>query len=393
MESAFLRAITDDPDDLVSRRVFADWLSEQPDAASREWAEFMQLQFTLAADQVQAEERQRLVTRQRELLERHRQAWEEPFKGLVRSCEYRNGFAERVTLDGEHFIAGFADLIQRTPVVRVRLHGLTLATAADVAAAPALAHVRELDLQHEWITAPVLGVLLRSPHLTRLRYLNLSRNELRDEGIQTLIASSVFGQLRYLNLSHVGLTFAGVRSLVNSLAARSQLALQWLTLRGAPSERTPGDYPPLPSTLPLRLRQSVQGVLGQRSPAPRVIEELYPARATLPEDLRRWVEWLYGEKRQYLAQGLKLRPLPAEVHRALAAVCMRRAVWRADRTKAPLPAFPVDVETSAEALATAVNLLTRMADAKKEEAALADCLLDLYLRHQRGELPADGRTR
>ncbi|MGL4549892.1 MAG: TIGR02996 domain-containing protein, partial [Gemmataceae bacterium] len=96
MESAFLRAIADDPDDLVSRRVYADWLEEQPDAARHERAEFLRLQFARAAGA--------LAARQRELLERHRGAWEGRFRGLIRSCEYRNGFAERVTLDGEHFV-------------------------------------------------------------------------------------------------------------------------------------------------------------------------------------------------------------------------------------------------------------------------------------------------
>jgi hypothetical protein len=30
---------------------------------------------------------------------------------------------------------------------------------------------------------------------------------------------------------------------------------------------------------------------------------------------------------------------------------------------------------------------------EREGRALAECLLDLYRRHERGELPEDGRTR
>jgi hypothetical protein len=53
----------------------------------------------------------------------------------------------------------------------------------------------------------------------------------------------------------------------------------------------------------------------------------------------------------------------------------------------------VDADTNDVDLAGAVSLLMRMTDPAKESAALTDCLLDLFLRHQRGELPADGRTR
>jgi hypothetical protein len=86
-------------------------------------------------------------------------------------------------------------------------------------------------------------------------------------------------------------------------------------------------------------------------------------------------------------------PLPEAVHRAFAAVCSRRAVWRAHRAGVAPAAFPVGNETSAQELAIAVTHLMGMANPGAEAFALANCLLDLFLRHQRGELPPDGKTR
>jgi uncharacterized protein (TIGR02996 family) len=46
-EQAFLRAIVDDPDDAAPRWIFADWLEERGDAAGRDRAEFIRVQFAL----------------------------------------------------------------------------------------------------------------------------------------------------------------------------------------------------------------------------------------------------------------------------------------------------------------------------------------------------------
>ncbi|MGL4553701.1 MAG: hypothetical protein ACRC33_21270, partial [Gemmataceae bacterium] len=277
------------------------------------------------------------------------------------------------------------------PVVRVRLHGLTLDTVADIADTPALTEVRELDLQRERLTAPVLAGLLRSTHLTRLRALNLSRNELGDDGVRAVVASDVFGRLRYLNLGHVGLSSFGVRALLDAVAARPHLALHWLKLRGAPGLR--GDSPALPSTLPLRLRQSILGSLGHAPPRVSLLQQLVPQRTTLPADLRRWVEWLHAHRGHDLARAVTALPLPDAVRRAFAAACRRRAAWRAQRSGTAAVALPADAEASDEGLARAVAALTRLAEPGEESAALAECLLDLYVRHLRGEMPADGRTR
>jgi uncharacterized protein (TIGR02996 family) len=394
METAFLRAITEDPDDLVPRLAYADWLSEQNDPLLLDRGEFLRAQFALADTTLPGEERRRLLERQEALLLAHRERWEQPLRHLVLSCEYRNGFAERVTLNCEQLFVGFTDLVARAPVVRVRLRGLTPATATDLASSEGLAHLRELVLERELVSGAALAPLLRSPHLARLRYLNLAHNYVGDDGARAVIASGAFRRLRYLNLSHTGLSRAGVRDLLNAVALGEAPALRWLLLHGAPREVPLREYPSLPDAQPLRLRQSLQCQLGlPQPPRPNVLRELSTAATRLPPDLGRLVQLLQGQLAKNLPHALAQVPLPEAVHRAFAAVCSRRAVWRAHRAGKAPTVFLAGVETSAQALAGAVTLLIGMADPAAEAAALADCLLGLFLRHQRGELPPDGKTR
>jgi hypothetical protein len=298
-----------------------------------------------------------------------------------------------VTLDCDQLFSGFTDLITRTPVIRVRLSGLTRDTARDIATVEALVHLRELILEQEEVTGPALAVLLRSPYLTRLRYLNLARNPLGDEGVRALIASNVFSQLRYLNLSRVGITRDGVRDLVNAIALGQGNALRCLLLRDAPTQDPRHPYPSLPSTVSLPLRQSLQDQLGQPVPGGQdLLRELYLTRTALSADLRHWVEWLQETGRD-LAWGLKQLMLPDAVHQAFAAVCKRRALWRAHRNRVIPPAFLVDKSPNALDLAGAVTFLTQMTGRSQEVAALTNCLLDLFRRYERGEMPPDGRTR
>ncbi|HEY1189506.1 MAG TPA: TIGR02996 domain-containing protein [Gemmata sp.] len=396
METAFLKCVTDDPDDTTARLVFADWLSEQDDPALTERGEFVHLQHALAANQVPPSERPGRVARQKELLGRHRERWDAPFRELIRGSEYRGGFAERVTLRAEQLVDGFADLIRLTPVVRVRLSGLTPDTVGFVAELEALAHLRELDFDRQPISAPVLRQLLGSPHTGRLRYLNLTRSGVGDEGVRALVASDVFRRLRYLNLSHAGVSAAGVRALVNAIYNRSP-ALEVLVLRGAPRVE-PGTFPPVPPGLPFRLRQSLRAQIGLGpEPGDTLLARLHADRPALSNDLRQWVERLHVPGPWSLPRAIRELPLPAAVRKAFEQVCERRIVWRAQRSKTDIPAIPLDADGRTDLAGTLYILLrgSALADggSAREARTLTDCLLDLYQRHEHGVLPPDGLTR
>lgn len=413
METAFLKHITDEPDDVVARLVFADWLREQDDPVLNERGEFIHLQHTLAEGNVRLEERKSLVGRQKELLARHREQWEESFRGLVRNCEYRIGFAERVTLSAEQLVDDFAKLAERTPVVRVRLTGLTPDTVSVVASVEELARLRELDLnQQQQVSPQVLRELLASPYLGRLRSLNLSRTSVGDEGVRTLVASPVFRQLQYLNLSRTNMSISGVHALVNAIYTRAPV-LQMLVLRGA-SQLQPGTFPPVPPGLPFPLRQSLQSQIGlDLAPPEHLLARLHATRETLSNDFRRLVEWLHTHGTREIRRAVKTIPLPDAVREAFMQVCRRRIMWAAKRLKGDPTTFHVherhvvlmaqQVETAGalsfkpnslpDDLAEAVGLLTPLVIRHNETGSLANCLLDLYIRHERGDLRPDGKTR
>lgn len=386
METGFLRAICEDPYDHVSRRIFADWLLEQNDPALNERGEFIQLQFALAEGAVPRERFRQTIQRQRELLERHREAWEAPIRGLTRGHEYRHGFAERVTLDAVHLVGGFQDLVQQTPVARVQLHGLHMDTVTACAEVSALSHLHELELNRQQLTTGVLQTFLASPNLTRLSGLNVSWNNLGDEGVRIVVNSRVFPQLHFLNLSHVGMTQEGLRFLLNALTRLENLPLRHLVLRGAPNV-SPQDLPPLPEAIAHTVRQSIEQRFDpQGRPARRSeIRRLHLMRPTLPEELRRWVDWLHAHGALSFAAGLEQLPIPEELGQAFVAVCRRRVQWKALR-------FGV-ASIQGQTLVELVFHLIQNSDPEGEATALCDSFLDLYQRHLRGELPPDGRTR
>src|SRR5579872_2277007 len=93
LQSIFLHAILEQPDDEVARLAYADWLMEQDDPAPVARGEFIQVQCRLArweeplaswdACAVAAEELPRLRRRERELLAAHGAAWGKPLRGLA----------------------------------------------------------------------------------------------------------------------------------------------------------------------------------------------------------------------------------------------------------------------------------------------------------------------
>ncbi|QJX00760.1 hypothetical protein [Frigoriglobus tundricola] len=334
-----------------------------------------------------ATDRPRLLARQRELLERHRDRWEDAFRGLISNCEYHNGFAERVTLSVDELVHGLADLVHHTPVVRVRLRDLNANTVAAAAHVQALARVRELDLNRAPLAPEVFRALIGSPHLTRLRSLQLARTGLGDNGVRALVASNVFGRLEYLNLSHTNLTVVGLIALVGAIRNRTT-ALRVLVLRGAP-RLPPGSVLPLPQAVPIGVRQALEAQIGLELGKPvNLLARLHAERAGLSADFRRWVELLRTRGPRELPRAVTALGLPDPLRHAFVRVCQRRVVWRANR----LGFVPPEEDSGSENLLRLLRLLFEMAD-ERDERALVDHFLDLYMRYERGDLPEDGKTR
>lgn len=228
LQSAFLHAILEQPDDEVARLAYADWLMEQDDPAVVARGEFIQVQCRLArweeplatwdACAAAAEELPRLRRRERELLAAHGAAWGKPLAGLAKGLVFCRGFVEGVTMKAADFLKHAARLFELAPVREVRL--LTRArTVTQLAGSPHLARLSGLDLTGNSIGYALPG-LLTSPHLGALTRLTLNNCRLSDWGAYILAYSPRLAQLTHLDLGNNDLTLGGVRALLSSRYCR-----------------------------------------------------------------------------------------------------------------------------------------------------------------------------
>src|SRR5262249_3447796 len=156
----FLNAILDAPDDDTVRLVFADWLEEH---GNPERADFIRVQCELARGVEDAERRETLCRRERELLLAHELGWGGPMRSVVRRATFVRGFVERVTIHA-HRLKDAAALFSSAPI-----RHLILLDAQDMAAVvglPELRRITTLDLREGCVlSAKGVRQLANSPHL------------------------------------------------------------------------------------------------------------------------------------------------------------------------------------------------------------------------------------
>jgi uncharacterized protein (TIGR02996 family) len=189
-EEAFLADIVEHPEDDAPRLVYADWLDEH---GRPERAEFIRAQVELARAGEDDPGRDRLVERERQLLDAHGTAWRAELPGWARKgCVFRRGFVEQVTATVAQFVKQAHLLWRQTPAFHVRLKR-AFGHADALAASPHLARVTALDLGAD-------------------RY----RNLIGDEGVRALASSPHLARLTALDLAFNGVTAAGARALAQS---------------------------------------------------------------------------------------------------------------------------------------------------------------------------------
>jgi uncharacterized protein (TIGR02996 family) len=233
-EARLLRRVLEHPDDDGPRLVYADWLDERGDPRG----EFIRLQLALARLPPGHPDRPDLVRRERLLTRQHLPAWSRGLIGIARRCSFRRGFVEAVTLPASAFVEHAEALFAAAPIKKVQIHDAPEALER-LAGCVHLRRVRHLDLASSNFTDADLGSLLRSPHLGGIEALNLSINGLTDRAAGSLaaagltglreldlshnvlrapIALSALSQLQRLDLSHNEIGAGGLSELLNSLA-------------------------------------------------------------------------------------------------------------------------------------------------------------------------------
>jgi uncharacterized protein (TIGR02996 family) len=186
---ALRRAILDDPDDDISRLVFADWLAENGDDARGQLIR-VQVEASRLAPSREPADRQRFAELTAEaslLLTRHEARWlaELPQIAGVR------WMAPSYTNSGPLFQRGFVNnlacnswallrehgpaLFDLTPIERLSIHLESLAELRQLARTPWLRNLRSLELCETPLGSQGLPLLAGSPVLRKLQRLDLNR--------------------------------------------------------------------------------------------------------------------------------------------------------------------------------------------------------------------------
>jgi uncharacterized protein (TIGR02996 family) len=226
--AALLNAVRADPDDVLARQVYADWLLDQGDPLG----EFIYLQCSPSDD-----ERKR---RANELLRLHGDEWLAPLRAVADvEVIFVRGFVERVLLTASELLANGERLFDLLPALREVALTETAPVVAGLAACPVLSRVRRLILDGNHLDDGHVAILFVSPHVHNLVGLDLSNNQITAVGIRALGAAGL-PALRHLDLSFNPCGQAEFEALVAAPSLR-----KLTTLRLLRRSRTIDDFVPL----------------------------------------------------------------------------------------------------------------------------------------------------
>jgi uncharacterized protein (TIGR02996 family) len=219
-QGGLLADILEHPDDDAPRLIYADWLDEH---GQPERAEFIRLQYTLAAAEARHEPPSRpAADRTHELLRRHREEWAADLLGPgVHDVHFSRGFVEGVAATTLTFIRQGRRWAERTPLRSACLGGAAARHGQELAACAHLQGLTELSILDRNFREDDVIALARSPHLARLTALRID-GEIGDRGTLELTQAPFFARLRRLEL-----TSADLKPLVSPGAA---LPLEHLAL-------------------------------------------------------------------------------------------------------------------------------------------------------------------
>jgi uncharacterized protein (TIGR02996 family) len=207
---AFLADILTHPDDDAPRLVYADWLEEQGDPASRARSEFIRVQYALAELPPGDLRRPPLEQRERDLLLAHGDEWTAGLRELrVPAWRFRRGFVEGITVHPGQVVEFARELPALAPLRELHLtsrdpwgyparyRSLNLKAVAGLSW---LEQITALDLEGLWwdsssrdsatpllqsprlvnltalsvpCSAAILNALVQAPYLSRLKKLRL----------------------------------------------------------------------------------------------------------------------------------------------------------------------------------------------------------------------------
>lgn len=217
VESHFVDAIRENPDDRTLRLIYADWLDDIGDARGR----LIRLQCELDGMPLGDPHRHVLQHAIRELCRDHQSEWLAPLRRRVlgwQHARFHFGLVENVSMSPTAFLKhSESGLFEEMPhLVGVALEGSEkpMAKALD---SPAIARLSTLKISiYDVLRGQVIDRLASATAVNSLTSLDLENGRFGDAAITGVLQSSQFTKLRRLNLQNNGLTSNIVRPLLDS---------------------------------------------------------------------------------------------------------------------------------------------------------------------------------
>jgi uncharacterized protein (TIGR02996 family) len=137
--------------------------------------------------------------RERQLLDRHKDAWIKPLSGVpgVQWVGLMRGFPESVRMRARDFLDQGARLLALAPVRHLSLEEAR-PHARELFESPLLAPIRTLSLRKQQLGDAEARLLADSAHVRGLRWLDLAANAIGQPGLEALAASPNLPELRVL---------------------------------------------------------------------------------------------------------------------------------------------------------------------------------------------------
>jgi len=180
---ALLAAVLADPTDDAPRAVYADRLIELGDPRG----DFITVQLALAKTKP-GKKPDELAGESAALLEEHAAKWSRDVAQLTLKQFYARGFIYRVEMRARAFVTDGARLFELAPIESVKLRNVDSSTLRKLATTPALAKVRELELDDR-IGDPGAKLLAEGGQLQALRRIDLFGCGVGHHGVEALLAA------------------------------------------------------------------------------------------------------------------------------------------------------------------------------------------------------------
>jgi uncharacterized protein (TIGR02996 family) len=220
-QAALLRAIVAAPDDDTPRLVYADWLQENDDATQ---GEFIRESIALARMKPRAKKRKALAHRLREVARTNGPQWLAAI-GVAEATDvtYVRGFPDRVTFEStDEFFAASDALFEFVPLRGLGVAAYGDGDSDDVvirklAKIPQLSRLTDLRLWELQQAQPASWrKLFRSPHLKNLTYLSVAGCGMYDAETKQLASAPPLANLTDLDLSYNSIGVVGAFAILES---------------------------------------------------------------------------------------------------------------------------------------------------------------------------------